>query len=164
VAAQYLSQFGQVATLDVDFHHGNGTQNIFYRRPDVFTVSLHADPNWKFPYFSGHQDEIGEGEGTGRNINFPLAQGTTNKTFQQAVERAVVNISDFAPQYLVVSLGLDTHESDPIGGFKLTTEYFTTMAETINQLKLPTVIVQEGGYNTELLGKNAVAFLDGFQK
>lgn len=162
VAAQYLSEFGRVATLDVDFHHGNGTQHIFYKRSDVLTTSLHANPNWKFPFFSGFESEVGQGEGMGYNLNRCLNEGTTDAEYQEALEAVLVEITSFAPRYLVVSLGLDTHASDPIGGFALTTEYFTQMGRSIASLDLPTVIVQEGGYNTELLGRNVVAFLHGF--
>jgi acetoin utilization deacetylase AcuC-like enzyme len=163
IAAQYLSQFGKVATLDVDFHHGNGTQHIFYENNRVFTTSIHAHPDWKFPYFSGYEEETGRGEGQGYNLNVALREGTTNQQYQIALETVLEQISNFRPQFLVVSLGLDTHETDPIGGFRLTTEYFTEMARTIASLDLPTVIVQEGGYNTELLGTNVVAFLHGWE-
>lgn len=162
VAAEVLLEKGNVAILDVDFHHGNGTQDIFYQRSDVFTASIHANPNWKFPFFSGTTAERGRGEGEGFNLNMPLEAGTTNEQFQSALNQALTAITDFRPQALVVSFGADTHEADPIGGFKLTTEYFGEMARSINQLKLPTVIVQEGGYNTSLLGKNIVSFLSGF--
>jgi acetoin utilization deacetylase AcuC-like enzyme len=152
IAAQYLSKIGKVAILDVDFHHGNGTQNIFYNRADVLTISIHADPNWKFPYFTGFKNEIGIKDG----------EGTTNDQYQKSLEKALKKIKEFNPKYLVVALGLDTHKDDPIGGFKLTTDYYTRMAKTINSIKLPTLIVQEGGYNTKLLGDNVVAFLNGF--
>jgi len=161
VAAEYLSQFGRVATLDVDFHHGNGTQNIFYSRNSIFTVSLHADPAWKFPYFCGFANETGSDEGEGYNLNIPLAKGTDNNRFQQSLELSLDRIAKFAPDYLVVSLGLDTHVSDPIGGFALTTEYYTQMARTIKSSGLPILVVQEGGYNNEYLGINAHAFLKG---
>lgn len=162
VAANYLSQFGKVATLDVDFHHGNGTQHIFYQRDDVLTVSIHAHPDWKFPHFSGYEDEIGSEQGENFNLNITLNEGTTNQQYQRALINSLNKISQFKPNYLVVSFGADTHQSDPIGGFNLTTKYFTKMAQTINHLKLPTVIVMEGGYNTTKLGDNVVAFLEGF--
>ncbi len=162
VAAQYLTKFGKVAVLDVDFHHGNGTQNIFYDRGDVLTISIHADPNWKFPFFTGFSDEKGIDKGEGKNINYPLPKGTTDDQYQKTLEKAVIKIKDFRPKYLVIAFGQDTHKDDPIGGFKLTTKYYTTMAKTINSLKLPTLIVQEGGYNTKLLGANVVAFINGF--
>lgn len=162
IAAQHLSESGKVAILDVDFHHGNGTQNIFYDRGDVLTISIHADPNWKFPYFTGFADEKGRNEGLNKNFNFPLPKGTTDKKYQDALEKALDRIEIFKPKHLVVALGLDTHKDDPIGGFRLTTKYYKTMAKTINSLGLPTLIVQEGGYNTKLLGDNVVAFLNGF--
>lgn len=163
VAAQYLSEFGRVATLDVDFHHGNGTQHIFYNRADVLTTSIHANPNWKFPYFSGFESEVGVGEGMGYNVNRCLGEGTTDQHYQDVLDDVLHTIAEFGPRYLIVSLGLDTHADDPIGGFALTTDYFTAMARSIAALDLPTVIVQEGGYNTELLGHNVVAFLRGFE-
>lgn len=162
VAAQHLSQFGRVATLDVDFHHGNGTQHIFYTRSDVLTVSIHADPNWKFPYFSGAETEAGAGQGTGFNLNLCLGEGTTDQQYDQVLTRALDRIAEFRPDYLVVSFGADTHVSDPIGGFRLSTEYFTHLGHQIASLELPSVIVQEGGYNTDKLGTNVVAFLHGF--
>lgn len=164
IAAQYFSHQGRVATLDVDFHHGNGTQAIFYERADVLTTSIHAHPTWKFPYFSGFPEEMGRGDGENANVNLPLQAGTTNEQFQIALHAALQRIQDFGAQYLVISFGADTHEADPIGGFKLTTDYFHRMANTINELQLPTVIVQEGGYNTELLGKNVATFLSGFEQ
>ena len=162
VAAQYLSGYGKVATLDVDFHHGNGTQHIFYERSDVLTVSIHADPSWKFPYYSGSSSELGQGKGKGFNHNFPLQKGTTDKQYAAVLQRALTIIREFEPQYLVVSYGADTHVSDPIGGFRLSTAYFTQMGRLIQSLTVPTMIVQEGGYNNEHLGKNVTAFLKGF--
>ncbi|KKP87349.1 MAG: Histone deacetylase superfamily [Microgenomates group bacterium GW2011_GWC2_46_7] len=162
IAAEHLSCHGKVAILDVDFHHGNGTQNIFYDRADVLTISIHADPEWKFPYFTGFSHETGIGKGKNKNFNFPMKKGTTDSQFQIILEKAIKKITDFEPKYLVVPLGLDTHKDDPIGGFKLTTNYYKKMARTINFLKLPALIVQEGGYNTSLLGNNVVSFLNGF--
>lgn len=163
VAANYLTQFGKVATLDIDFHHGNGTQHIFYDSDQVLTVSLHADPNWKFPYFSGFEAEIGQGKGEGYNLNVCLGPGTTDQQYHRRLGPALQKIRDFAPSSLVVSFGADIHRSDPIGGFAITTEYLTVLAKTIAALELPTVIVQEGGYNTAMLGENVVAFLLGFE-
>ncbi len=162
VAAQYLSKYGKVATLDVDFHHGNGTQHIFYERSDVLTVSIHADPLWKFPFFSGFSKEIGTGKGEGYNRNFPLQKGTSNRLYDVILRQALGEILTFKPDFLVVSYGADTHISDPIGGFRLSTEYFTQMGKRIKSLSIPTMIVQEGGYNNEHLGKNVTAFLKGF--
>jgi len=162
IASQYLSQFGKVAIVDVDFHHGNGTQNIFYSRGDVLTISIHAHPDWKFPFFTGFSNENGINEGEGKNFNYPLLKGTTDKQYHHILEKALKNVINFKPKYLVIALGLDTHEEDPIGGFRLSTKYYTTIAKTINALNLPTLIVQEGGYNTKLLGNNVVSFLNGF--
>lgn len=162
VVAEFLSQFAKTAILDVDFHHGNGTQNIFYERADVLTISIHADPNLYFPYLSGFKNERGRNEGEGKNINYPLAKGTTNAKYQKTLEKAVENIESFKPKYLVVSLGFDTYLKDPIGGFSLTTDYYTQMAKTISSLKKPTVIMQEGGYHIKTLDLNTIAFLKGF--
>ncbi len=162
VAAEFLSQFGKVAILDVDFHHGNGTQDIFYDRKDVLTVSIHANPVWKFPYYSGFTNEKGVDKGKGLNINYSLDKGTTNNQYQYVLKKALTKIIKHHPKYLVISYGADTHESDPIGGFLLTTDYYTEMAKAIRALELPTVIIQEGGYNNVFLGKNVLAFLNGF--
>lgn len=164
VAAQHLSQQGKVATLDVDFHHGNGTQHIFYDRNDILTVSIHAHPDWKFPHFSGYENEVGKGIGRDFNRNYALQRGTTNAQYQVVLEEALQQIIKFDPKYLVVSFGADTHADDPIGGFALTTDYFRKMAQSIAGLGLKTVIVQEGGYNNELLGTNVVSFLSGFEE
>lgn len=161
IAANYFSSFGNVAVLDVDLHHGNGTQEIFYNRKDVLTVSIHADPRFKFPYYTGFANETGEGQGKGFNINFPLAEKTRDKKYQVTLEKALLVIKKYRPAYLVVALGLDTFIEDPIGFFSLTTEYYQTMAKTISQLHIPTLIVQEGGYNTEKLGNNAASFIKG---
>lgn len=162
VAAEFLSQSGQVATLDVDFHHGNGTQHIFEQRPDVFTTSMHADPNWKFPFFSGFANEIGVGAGENYNLNRPLPAGITDRQYLAVLNQVLQRIAEFAPKYLVVSFGADIHADDPIGGFNLSTAGIHQIGRAIAALNLPTVIVQEGGYNTELLGENVVSFLAGF--
>lgn len=163
IVAQYLSDFGKVAILDLDFHHGHGTQGIFYKRNDVLFVSIHADPQVKYPYYFGYKDEIGEGQGLGYNINFPLPLGTSNDQYQKILEKAVKKIGKFMPEFLVISLGFDTYKDDPIGGFKLTTDYYQKMAQTIDKLNIPTVIVQEGGYDLNALGKNLVSFLGGIK-
>lgn len=161
IAAEYLSEFGKVAILDLDFHHGNGTQEIFYQRDDVLFVSLHADPNVKFPYYWGYKEERGQGKGFGFTINYPLVLGTDNDGYQTTLESAVKNIQKFSPKYLIISLGFDTYKDDPIGGFKLTTDYYCQMAQTINKLNVPVLIIQEGGYDLNSLGKNLVSFLKG---
>ncbi|MDQ5900580.1 MAG: Hist deacetyl protein [Patescibacteria group bacterium] len=164
IAAHYLAQHGKVAILDVDFHHGNGTQNLFYDRSDVLYVSIHADPKVKFPYSSGFSDEKGRGEGEGYTMNYPLPLGTTPQKYQKFLQRALSDIRIFKPDYLIVSLGFDTYEHDPIGGFQLTIPYYQSMAEDISTLKVPTLLVQEGGYNISDLGEMATSFLKGFEK
>lgn len=163
IAAQVLSKKGRVAMLDVDFHHGNGTQEIFYDRPDVLTISIHADPAWKFPYYAGFENEKGSKKGLGTNVNVPLSQGTNNEEYHTSLMHAIDKIKQFNPAYLVVPLGFDTYFADPIGGFALTTDYYYRMAQAIHSVKIPTVLVQEGGYNIDMLGKNVVTFLEGFQ-
>lgn len=162
IAAEYLSTRGRVSIFDIDVHHGNGTQGIFYHRKDVQFVSIHGDPDLLFPYFSGRADEIGMGEGIGYTSNFPLPlhteDGLYNETFQKALDR----IRSFAPDYLVVSLGYDAHKDDPIGRFSLTTPYYAHMARAIEALHIPTVLIQEGGYNTNMLGVVAKTFVEGF--
>lgn len=161
IAADYLSEHGKVAILDIDFHHGNGTQSIFYNRPDVLYVSIHADPHDKFPYSSGFIHERGVGEGLGFNKNYPLPLGTTNKQYQKVLLKALRDILTFNPKFLVVSAGFDTYEKDPIGGFNLTIPFYQTIGKEIANLKLLTLIVQEGGYHLKDLGKIALSFLRG---
>jgi len=164
IVAQHIldnSDQSRVAILDVDYHHGNGTQDIFYHRDDVATCSIHADPQRKFPYFAGRESEQGSAAGEGFNKNFPLEEGVTNQRYQQVLEEAVAWVGSTKPQSLIISLGLDTHESDPIADFKLTTEYYQQMAATIARLNLPIVVVLEGGYSTAAIGANVVSFLRG---
>jgi acetoin utilization deacetylase AcuC-like enzyme len=163
IAAQMLSTHGKVAILDVDYHHGNGTQDVFYDRSDVVTCSIHADPKRKFPYFAGLASEKGVGAGHEHNRNYPLATGITNTQYQTVLESAISWISNHNPKYLIISLGLDTHQSDPISDFELTTVYYQQMANTISELNLPTVVVLEGGYSTEAIGQNVVSFLSGLK-
>lgn len=161
IAADYLSKYGRVAILDIDFHHGNGTQSIFYSRSDVFYVSIHADPHVKFPYSSGFENERGIGEGFGFNRNYPLPLGTNDKQYLKVLQKALKDIRDFNPDHLVVSAGFDTYEKDPIGGFKLTVPFYEIIGREIGKLSLPTLIIQEGGYNIQDLGKIAMNFLRG---
>jgi acetoin utilization deacetylase AcuC-like enzyme len=164
IAAQQLrSKHQRVAILDVDVHHGNGTQRIFYERSDVLTVSLHADPVRFYPFFWGYENETGAGAGTGFNRNLPLPRGTSDAEYLPVLHDALETISDFAPDALVVALGLDAHEDDPYRGMAITTAGFGQIAEIIGQLGLPTVLVQEGGYLSDALGANLSAFLDGFR-
>lgn len=162
VAAEYLSGQGKVAILDIDYHHGNGTQDIFYERDDVLTISIHANPQTDYPYYWGFADETGQGKGLGFNKNFPLKQGTQEHEYQPILENAITMIGSYKPDYLVIALGFDTYEKDSLGTFKLTTQYYKKMAETIASLNLPMVIILEGGYAIEVLGSNMLSFLSGF--
>ncbi|MEX0406694.1 histone deacetylase family protein [Aquibium sp. LZ166] len=163
VAAQRLRRRAdRVAILDVDLHHGNGTQGIFYARPDVLTVSIHADPVRFYPFFWGHADERGEGPGLGYNLNLPLPRKTADEGFLAALEAGLRRIRAFAPDALVVALGLDAFEGDPFGGLSVTTEGFSRIAAAIAGLGLPSVIVQEGGYLCDELSDNLTAFLTGW--
>ncbi len=153
----------RVAILDVDFHHGNGTQAIFYDRADVMFVSLHGDPKDAFPHFLGYDDEIGAGEGEGFNINYPMGPGTNFKTWGSALDDACQKISNYGPDALVISLGVDTFENDPISFFKLTSDDFKRYGATIGGLKLPTLFIMEGGYAVEEIGLNAVNVLQGYE-
>ncbi len=161
IAADYLSERGKVAILDIDIHHGNGTQNIFYTRSDVFYVSIHADPREKFPYSSGFEREHGAGAGLGFNKNYPLPLGTTDKKYYPFLLKALRDIKKYNPKFLVLSAGFDTYEKDPIGDFKLTIPFYETIGRKIAQLHLPTVIIQEGGYHVEDLGKIALSLVRG---
>ncbi|HEX7063215.1 MAG TPA: histone deacetylase family protein [Woeseiaceae bacterium] len=163
IAAEVLrNRHARVAVLDVDVHHGNGTQNIFYERADVLTVSLHVDPTRFYPFFWGYANERGAGPGMGCNLNVPLPRGTDNDAYLQALDRALLRIRAFAPGALVVALGLDAFAGDPFQGMAITTEGFGTIAASIASLSLPTVIVQEGGYLSDALGYNLESFLRSF--
>ncbi len=162
VAARYLRRFGRVAVLDIDFHHGNGTQSLFYRDPKVLTVSLHGDPRDFFPFFAGYAHEIGVGPGSGYNLNMPLPEGTDGPAYMAALEaHALPAIRHFGAEALVLSAGLDGYHKDPVGHWQLTTEDFNVIGERIGRLGLPTVAVQEGGYYAADLGLNAVSLLRG---
>ena len=161
VAANYLSSYGRVAILDVDFHHGNGTQDIFYQRADVFTVSIHGNPHFAYPHFSGFADETGEGDGKGYNLNLPLPEITSVERYQRTLARALKKIADFKPAFLVVALGLDTAKADPTGTWQLVAKDFQVNGNMIGALNLPTLVVQEGGYRTRTLGSNARHFFEG---
>ena len=165
VAAQALRNQGaaKVAILDVDYHHGNGTQAIFYERADVLFISLHGDPHTEYPFFLGHADEMGRGEGLGFNLNLPLLAGTLAAHWFEALELGCRRLQAYAPDALVVSLGLDTYEGDPISKFKLASSDFGRLGERLARLGLPTVLVLEGGYASAQLGVNAVAVLDAFE-
>jgi acetoin utilization deacetylase AcuC-like enzyme len=163
VAAQALRDAGlaKVAVLDVDYHHGNGTQSIFWQRGDVFFASLHADPHAEYPFFCGHADERGAGDGDGATLNMPLPPGTTGPQWLQALAPVLQAVGRSGAQALVVSLGVDTYEHDPISRFRLRHEDYTEMGHCIAALGLPTVYVLEGGYATEAIGDNVVQVLGG---
>ena len=152
----------RVAMLDIDYHHGNGTQDIFYARGDVLFVSIHADPRTDYPFFWGHADEIGEGDGEGATLNLPLPRGTAMAEFEPAMARALERIADFGAELLIVSYGADTYEGDPISQFRLKTEDYPRLGRMAASLGLPTLIVMEGGYAVDALGANVAGFLDGF--
>ncbi len=156
------AEAARVAILDIDVHHGNGTQGIFYERPDVLTVSVHADPSNYFPFFAGYADETGAGAGDGYNLNIPLAHGSGDDAFLAAIERGLEQIAGHDPGALVLALGLDASEHDPIGALKVTTAGFAAAARLIAGAGLPTAIIQEGGYLCEALPVNLSAFLSSF--
>jgi len=163
IAAQTLrSLHERVAIIDVDLHHGNGTQGIFYARSDVLTVSVHADPVGFYPFFWGHASERGQGPGLGYNFNLPLPRHSGDEAFLIALEQGLARVRSFAPGAIVVALGLDAFEGDPFGGLAVTTAGFARIAEQIAALQLPTVLIQEGGYLCDELGANLQAFLGGF--
>jgi len=164
IAAQRLRrQVDRVAILDVDVHHGNGTQAIFYRRPDVLTVSVHADPAEFYPFFWGHAHERGAGAGHGCNLNLPLTLGSGDDAVLAAVAWAFARIDAFSPDVLVVALGLDAYKDDPLAALAMTTTGFEQLGAAIGERGLTTLIVQEGGYLCAALGDNAAAFLQGFE-
>ncbi len=164
LAAQHLRDagMGKVAVLDVDYHHGNGTQAIFYDRPDVFFASIHGDPRTEYPFYLGHADETGAGAGLGTNLNLPLPRGTDFATWSEALTQALAAIDRFGAEALVVSLGLDTFEGDPISGFQLKSDDYLRLGERLAHVGLPTVLVFEGGYAVQEVGINAVNVLEAF--
>ncbi|WP_419662134.1 histone deacetylase superfamily protein [Desulfosarcina variabilis str. Montpellier] len=161
IAAQYLCGHGKVAILDVDYHHGNGGQDIFYRRSDVLTVSIHGHPKFAYPYFSGFEEEHGEGEGEGFNLNLALPESVDGEKYRKALTRALKRIDEFKPQFLVIGFGLDPAKGDPTGTWSLTVKDFRAGGSMIGELGLPMAVIQEGGYRTQTLGKNALAFFRG---
>jgi acetoin utilization deacetylase AcuC-like enzyme len=164
LAAQTLRDAGieRVAVLDVDYHHGNGTQSLFYERADVFTVSIHGDPKTEYPFYLGHADEHGTGAGAGFNLNLPLPRGAGMNTWRTTLQQALTAIQRFGAQALVIALGVDTFEGDPISGFRLRSEDYLPMGADIATLKLPTVFTFEGGYAVADAGRNVVNVLEGF--
>lgn len=153
----------RVAILDVDYHHGNGTQELFYKRGDVLFASIHGDPLDEYPYFLGNADETGEGAGAGSNFNYPLALGSGWTEWSAALDDACDRIAAYAPDVLVISLGVDTYKEDPISQFKLDSPDYLAMGARIAALGLPTLFVMEGGYAVEAIGVNAVNVLQGYE-
>jgi acetoin utilization deacetylase AcuC-like enzyme len=152
---------GRVAILDIDYHHGNGTQDVFLARGDVFFASIHADPRSDYPFFWGHCDETGTGEGEGATLNLPLPRGTAIRDYEAALDRALVAVAGFGPDLLVCSFGADTFSGDPIGFFELGTADYAPIARRIASLGRPTLVVMEGGYAVDSLGVNVASFLEG---
>ncbi|HCZ00029.1 MAG: acetylpolyamine aminohydrolase [Rhodobacterales bacterium RIFCSPHIGHO2_02_FULL_62_130] len=163
IAAQRLTDAGRrVAILDVDLHHGNGTQGMFYDRGDVLTVSIHADPERFYPFFWGYADEVGTGDGLGANLNLPLPRGTGDDGFMAALATAMDAITAWGADSLVLALGLDAYEGDPFAGLGVTTAGFARIGQAVADMGLPTVIIQEGGYLCPELGENLKAVLGRF--
>jgi acetoin utilization deacetylase AcuC-like enzyme len=162
LAAEILTRAGKrVAILDIDVHHGNGTEAIFYDRADVLTVSVHCHPKRFYPFFWGYDDERGRGAGEGYNLNLPLEKGTEINAFLAALETGLQRIADFGATHLVLAAGLDIAIDDPFKAFAIRTEDFAQIGARIAQIKLPTVVVQEGGYPSESLGDNLASLLKG---
>lgn len=163
IAAEYLRARGhRPAVLDIDVHHGNGTQAIFYDRDDVLTVSIHVDPDQFYPYYAGAASETGHGRGLGYNLNLPLPKGAEMPAYMAALDRALARIGDFGATVIVVALGLDAHEGDPFRGMQVTTPGFGQIGTAIRATGLPILNVQEGGYMQPALGDNLAAYLDAF--
>jgi acetoin utilization deacetylase AcuC-like enzyme/GNAT superfamily N-acetyltransferase len=160
-AANFLANYGKVAVMDIDYHHGNGTQEIFYERSDVLTVSIHGHPSFAFPYFSGFRDERGFGPGLGYNINMPLQEHLDGAGYREALSRAVERVRRFRPEFLIIALGLDTAKGDPTGTWNLVGADFEENGAMLGRLLLPTLVVQEGGYDSRVLGSNARRFFKG---
>jgi len=163
IAAQWFADQGlRPAILDVDYHHGNGTQAIFYNRPDVLFVSIHADPSFAYPHFLGFADERGDGAGEDANVNMPLPRKTDWAAYSQALSAAIARVNAFGPDVVLVSLGLDTFEGDPICRFKLRSEDYKRMGDMLKQTGKPTLFVFEGGYNLDALAENTVNVLEAY--
>jgi acetoin utilization deacetylase AcuC-like enzyme len=164
VAAQHFSAHGKVAILDLDYHHGNGQQDIFYERSDMLTISIHGHPHFTYPYFSGFEDEKGAGGGEGCNVNIPLPESVDGTRYHEVLAGVLKRVTRFQPRFLVVCLGLDTAKGDPTGTWSLVSKDFEANGSLVGSLGLPTLVVQEGGYNNRVLGTNAAHFLSGLWK
>ncbi|WP_299027796.1 histone deacetylase family protein [uncultured Sulfitobacter sp.] len=165
IVAQMFRTSGaqRVAILDIDFHHGNGTQSLFYGRDDVMFASLHGAPQDAYPYYLGYKDETGVGAGEGTNLNYPMGPGTGYAEWAAALDDAIAKINSWGAEALVVSLGVDAYKEDPISFFKLESDDFTDAGRRIGAMKLPTVFCMEGGYAVEAVGINTVNVLEGFK-
>jgi acetoin utilization deacetylase AcuC-like enzyme/GNAT superfamily N-acetyltransferase len=161
IAAHCLSSHGKVAILDVDYHHGNGQQDIFYSRSDVMTISIHGHPHFAYPYFSGFKDETGTDAGKGFNVNFPLPEHMDGTGYNGVLKKALDLVRKFSPAFLVIALGLDTAKGDPTGTWNLQARDFYSNGRLLGELELPTLVIQEGGYNHRNLGINARCFFEG---
>lgn len=161
IAGYKLMQMGRVAILDVDFHHGNGIQDIFYEIPDVLYVSLHGDPSINYPYFSGFEEEVGEKLGIGANYNIPLKPGTGDKEYSEYLMKAIKKIDSFGPDVLILSLGLDIFEGDPLSDIGVSSSFFKEIAVTVSRLGVPVLGILEGGYDMSHLAVNGANFIEG---
>jgi acetoin utilization deacetylase AcuC-like enzyme len=162
VAANWLSLRGKVAILDIDYHAGNGTQDIFYKRNDVLTISIHGDPDYEYPHYIGFTEETGAGNGLGFHKNLPLPQDTGDDGYLAALDEALHTIKDFSPKYLVLSTGMDIFDGDPLGKFHVTRDGIREIGKRITGQNLPTAVIMEGGYANEALGDNIVTLLKNF--
>ena len=162
ISAHWLSKYGKVAILDVDYHAGNGTESIFYERNDVLTISLHANPAWEYPRYAGYAHEEGSGKGKGFHRNYPLPPLTDIVLYSHFLDQALELIDAFEPMFLIVSAGFDTYEDDPLGNFSITRKGFQKIGKQIASLNIPTGILLEGGYHIEALGRNVASFLEPF--
>ncbi|MBC8372853.1 MAG: histone deacetylase family protein, partial [Planctomycetes bacterium] len=163
IAAHRLSEVGKIAVLDIDYHHGNGTQDIFYDRNDVLTLSIHGHPRIAYPHFSGFADETGEGRGLGFNRNFPLPEGADGKAHIGAFEKAVDQIERFKAAMLVVSLGFDMLKGDPTGSFRVPVSTMNRIGRRLGSMGLPLLVVQEGGYSLRNLRRGGPALFSGIE-
>lgn len=166
LAAQSLRDGGasRVAVLDIDYHHGNGTQTIFYDRGDVFYLSIHGDPRTEYPFFLGYADETGLGAGVGCNWNLPLPRGSGFAEWHETLRQALAAVASYGADALVISLGVDTFEKDPISGFRLTSPDYLRVGQTLASIGLPSVFIFEGGYAVEQVGINTANVLEGFMQ
>ena len=163
-AAQYLSKKGKVCILDIDYHHGNGQQDIFYNRNDVLTISIHGHPKFAYPYFTGFSDEKGENEGYGYNYNFPLPEKITFEKYSTTLKKAMTVIQNFNSDYLIICFGADTSKGDPTGTWDIEKKEYEIIGNIIGNMNLPTLVIQEGGYSTRKIGNIVLYFLSGLWK